>query len=110
MPRTTSQALAGKTPYTHLTLPCGAELAVDPLPGRNTVALFFRVLVGSSDDPVGTEGLAYVVERTLSRGRGRTTGAGSQMHLIESVHSGVPPRGGSRPTCAYFVFPSSSAR
>lgn len=76
MPRTTSQALAGKTPYTHLTLPCGAELAVDPLPGRNTVALFFRVLVGSSDDPVGTEGLAYVVERTLSKGTRSYDGRG----------------------------------
>ncbi|MBK9126895.1 MAG: insulinase family protein [Phycisphaerales bacterium] len=65
-----SSGVAGhtKTTYLHLDLPCGAELAVAPLPRRQTVGLCFRVLTGLADEPDDLTGIGEIVENTLSKG------------------------------------------
>ncbi|MBP9027008.1 MAG: insulinase family protein [Phycisphaerae bacterium] len=55
-------------------LDCGIEFAADVLPGRNTAALVFRVLVGVADEPLELTGINGLVERTLSKGTKRFTG------------------------------------
>lgn len=60
--------------FSHGFLDSGVELAVEPLPERQTVALSFRVLTGSVDDPLELTGLAGIVERTLSKGTARYDG------------------------------------
>ncbi len=70
-------AAAGTTErYPHRPLDCGAELAVDVLPQRHTVALCFRVLVGVVDDPPDLTGLGSIVEHTISKGTRRYDGRG----------------------------------
>lgn len=58
----------GTLPFVHRRLECGVELAVDPLPERGTVALNFRMLTGSADDPLDLTGIGSIVERTLAKG------------------------------------------
>ena len=62
--------------YPHRPLDCGAELAVDVLPQRHTVALCFRMLVGVVDDPPDLTGLGSIVEHTISKGTRRYDGRG----------------------------------
>ncbi len=54
--------------FDHRMLDCGAELAVDVLPERQCLALHFRMLTGSADDPPDLTGIGAIVERTLSKG------------------------------------------
>ncbi|MCG3129179.1 MAG: putative zinc protease [Phycisphaerae bacterium] len=60
--------------YRQFSLACGAELAVDLLPRRGTVALVFRMLSGIADEPDELGGLAHIVETTLSKGTERFDG------------------------------------
>lgn len=60
--------------FAHHQLDCGIELALDPLPSRQTVALYFRMLGGVALDPLEQTGLSGMVERTLSRGTRRHDG------------------------------------
>jgi predicted Zn-dependent peptidase len=54
--------------FVHRMLPCGVEFAADPLSQRRTVAMSFRMLSGVSDEPAELNGVAAIVERTLSKG------------------------------------------
>ncbi|MBK8916125.1 MAG: insulinase family protein [Phycisphaerales bacterium] len=49
-------------------LDCGAQLAAELLPERDTVALIFRMLSGAADDPARLAGMSCILERTLSKG------------------------------------------
>ena len=51
-----------ETTFVHRDLECGVELAVDPLPERQTVAIYLRILTGTADEPDGLGGLAALVE------------------------------------------------
>lgn len=62
--------------YVHHLLDSGVELAVDPLPERQTIALNFRMLTGASDDPPDLTGISAIVERTLAKGTSRFDGRG----------------------------------
>ncbi|QOJ13370.1 MAG: insulinase family protein [Planctomycetia bacterium] len=59
-----------------LDLDCGAQLAAEVLPERDTVALIFRMLTGAADDPPRLAGLSSIVERTLSKGTRAHSGRG----------------------------------
>lgn len=58
----------------HRMLPGGIEFAADLLPFRQTVALNFRILSGTADDPAELTGIGGIVERTLAKGTARHTG------------------------------------
>lgn len=52
----------------------GVELATDPLPGRNTVAMHVRVLAGVSDEAPEWNGVAALTEDVLPKGTDRYSG------------------------------------
>ncbi len=56
---------------THLHLENGIELACATLPHRRAVAIEFRLLAGTVDEPADRLGLARVVEETVSKGTAR---------------------------------------
>ena len=60
--------------FCHTSLPGGVELAIDPLPQRQTVALCVRLLSGAVDDPPELGGISGIVERTMSKGTSRYDG------------------------------------
>ena len=62
--------------FSHTMLPSGVELAVDRLPGRQTVAIVLRMLTTLADEPAELAGLHLLVERTLSKGTQRFDGRG----------------------------------
>src|SRR6185503_18278847 len=52
------------------TLPNGLRVAVDPLPGAESVALGLYAMVGSRSEPEHLCGLAHVVEHMVFKGAG----------------------------------------
>lgn len=71
---TAALPIAGQ--FVHRRLDSGVEFAADLLPGRNTVALCFRMLSGLVDEPPELTGLSAIIERTLSKGTRRFDGRG----------------------------------
>jgi predicted Zn-dependent peptidase len=60
--------------FVHRQLDCGVELAVDPLPERQTVAIYLRILAGTADEPEEHNGVAALVESVLPKGTKKYTG------------------------------------
>ncbi len=60
----------------HQTLPCGAELGVESLPGRRTVTLALRFLGGLALEAPEHTGACSLVESLLSKGTERYDGRG----------------------------------
>ena len=58
----------------HKHLECGIDLALLPLPGRQTVSAQIRFLVGFVDEPPDRLGLNHLVEQTLSKGTADRSG------------------------------------
>ena len=54
--------------FIHRTLDSGIVLAVEPLPERATVAMYFRMMTGVADDPPELTGVGalYTASRALS--------------------------------------------
>ena len=63
-----------ETPFVHEHLACGAELAIDPLPERHTVAIYLRMLSGVTDEPDDYNGVTALTERLLPQGTQHHTG------------------------------------
>ena len=51
-------------------LPNGLTVAVDPLPGAESVALGLYASVGSRSEPAALSGLAHLVEHMVFKGAG----------------------------------------
>ena len=57
------QTTAPEADFVHTFLDCGAELAVDRLGYRNTVAMCFRMLTGVADDPPELTGITTPLDQ-----------------------------------------------
>lgn len=62
--------------YHHQRLACGAEFALEHIPGRQLVAYDLRVLTGMVDEPDDRLGLAHLVEQTITKGTAKHNGQG----------------------------------
>ena len=62
--------------FIHRNLDSGVEFAAEPLPQRDTVSIYFRMLTGVVDDPPELTGVGSLIERTLSKGTQRYDGRG----------------------------------
>lgn len=51
----------------HATLECGIECGVAPMPDKHAVALEFRLLTGTTDEPSDKLGLARLIKETIDK-------------------------------------------
>ncbi len=58
----------------HLTLDCGIELGVVRMPDKHAVAVEFRVLTGTTEEPADKLGLARLIRETIDKGTARREG------------------------------------
>ncbi len=58
----------------HLNLNCGVEMAAAPMPGKHVVAMEFRILSGTAEEPEDKLGLARLVKETIDKGTGKRSG------------------------------------
>jgi len=90
-----------KDKSTHLFLPCGIELGVQPLPNRHVVCFEIRVLAGTSAEPEEKLGLAHILAQTITKGTQKRSGRelSDAFDAIGASHGGGAGRETTTFTC-----------